>query len=175
MLHEQAIGGSTPVRTIWSCTLCAKDYLRWQASDNGAVCTNWQPLNCKQIDNCLTTVCFDNTTGKAYGAATSYSYGCRMCQKNYTGSSWDTVNGAGSTKCTSGMTISNCEYMMQTSASTQVCYSCKSNFAVSNDSQSCVAYTADGNCRSLQPGNTQCHYCWHSYYWDSTTCKLGGN
>merc|ERR1712048_736771 len=51
-------------------------------------------------------------------------------------------------------------------------YTCATGFAVANNQLSCVAFTADANCRRLGTGNTYCADCKDSYYFDGTTCTL---
>lgn len=159
-------------RTINTCMACKKDFLRWQEQGSYAACTNWAPIKCSKIENCQTTVCFDNVTEKATPG--SYSYGCRMCDKNYSGETWDTVNGAGSKTCVKKNVITNCEFSIQRSATVQNCYSCASGYAVGSAQTSCTSFTNDSNCRLLHSGEAYCHYCWHSYYWDTKTCALNG-
>ena len=159
-------------RTITSCMLCAKDYLRWQVTSLQAECTDLQPLNCLFINHCLTTVCYDGTTAYAGTAgSTGYSYGCRMCKLGYMGSGWDAVNGVGSTSCVKGTTITNCEYPIATSATEFKCYGCKTDYAVASTELECVSYTTSTNCRLLNSAG-ECHYCWHAYYFDNANCVL---
>lgn len=155
------------VRKIDTCKICNKDYLRWMNANKAAECTDWQPLNCLKVDNCLTTVCFDNTP-----TTTDFTYGCRMCDKGYVGGEFDTVQSAGSKICTEKTEITNCDYHIQTGASAWNCYACASSFAVASDQQSCVGFTTDSNCRRMRSGNAMCEWCWHSYYWDFKTCTL---
>ena len=65
---------------------------------------------------------------------------------------------------------------------TKSCYSCESNYAVGADGV-CTSFTLDSNCRTLSgylvvPADNvgvadTCHYCWDTYYWNETSCKLG--
>jgi len=98
-----------------------------------------------------------------------------MCKKNYVGLTWDSINNSGSATCLKAEVIGNCEFHIQTSASVTKCYSCKSNYAVAYNELSCVSYSTDKNCRQVNSDNSSCWYCWHSYYWDSTKCKLNSN
>ena len=88
---------------------------------------------------------------------------------------WDAINGSGSGVCLKGQIINNCDLGFQSSASVNLCYTCKTNYAVAYDSLSCVSYSSDRNCRRLNSDNQTCWYCWNSYYWDLTTCKLESN
>jgi hypothetical protein len=99
-----------------------------------------------------------------------------MCAKGYYGIEWDLVNNSGSDKCYKSEKFPNCEYVQQTGQgqTDYNCYSCKSGYAVVSTLKSCAAFTGDPNCRLLATGNTFCHYCWHSYYWDKLICKLHG-
>ena len=159
-------------RTITSCYVCNKDYLRWQVTSLSAECTDLQPLNCSFINHCLTVVCYDGDTAyNGTSGSTGWSYGCRMCKSGYKGSGWDATNGAGSTSCVSGTAITNCDYAVATSASAYNCYGCKSNYAVASTQTTCTSYTTTSNCRLLNSAG-DCHYCWHSYYWDTADCIL---
>jgi len=91
-----------------------------------------------------------------------------MCDKGYVGLTWDSVNNAGSTICSKASPIDNCDYAYQVSSSSTVCYACKSDYAVTNNDTECISYSAMSGCRKLQTDNTNCWYCWHSYYWDET-------
>jgi len=153
-------------RTVDSCSLCKTDFLHWTQSNNTPKCVDQVP-GCTKIKNCLTTVCFNATTGDS-------STGCRMCEKGYVGLTWDSLNNAGSSVCKEITMIANCDFHMQQSSSVQHCYSCGSGYAVSSDSKTCISYTTMADCRTLQTGNTDCYYCWHSYYWDGELCKLNG-
>ena len=163
-------------RTIDSCYLCSKDFLRWQQSSKSAECKDLAPLNCAFINHCLTTVCYDGVTpfNGSDQTGQTRTYGCRMCKANYKGTGWDSVNNTGSTACVEGMPITNCEYVVGTGASTYNCYSCKAGYSVASTLDSCTTYTTDTNCRVLNSSGA-CHYCFQSYYWDNTECILSSN
>jgi len=146
---------------------CTKKFKTWVNASTTLACTDTAltltGATCAEISNCEQTLCYDGTTD---------TVACGVCKKNYYGSTWEAVNGSGSAACTATPTITNCEQQFQSSATVNKCYTCKSNFAVANDELSCVAYTTDSNCRSLQTGNAACRNCWHAYYWNATVCKL---
>jgi hypothetical protein len=154
-------------RTVDNCVLCQNDVLHWTQYDNTPKCVKEVP-GCDKVKNCLTTVCFNSTTGNS-------TTGCRMCKKGYVGLTWDSVNGAGSSVCKKVTMIANCDFHLQQSSSVQLCYSCASNYSVSSDALTCISFTTISDCRTLQAGNVDCHYCWHSYFWDGELCKLTGN
>ena len=132
-------------RTVDNCSLCRPDVLSWTQNDNTPKCVKSVP-GCKKIENCLTTVCFNSTTGNS-------TTGCRMCEKSYIGLTWDSLNNSGSSVCKKVTMIANCEFHMQQSSSTQLCYSCASNYSVSSDALTCVSFTTLADCRTLQAGN----------------------
>lgn len=159
-------------RTIDTCKICSKNYLRWQYTSKAAECTDLLPLNCAFMNHCLTVVCFDgNTPDGATTSTLGWSYGCRMCKGGYMGEGWDSANGTGSQSCVSGTAITNCDYVVATSASTNNCYACKSGYAVASTLTSCTSFTTTPNCRLLNSAGS-CHYCWHSYFWDTESCIL---
>ena len=98
-----------------------------------------------------------------------------MCKKNYSGSGYDMVNHTGSDECALNIPIANCEFVMTTQTASYKCYSCKKDYAVAYNEFSCISFTKDQNCRSLAVDGTNCYYCWHSYYWDQSLCKLRSN
>ena len=159
-------------QTIDLCQICKAEILFWNDSTKKAKCVNSKDedfvmKNCQRIDNCLTTVCYKDNNGNA-------TYGCRMCKKDYYGSSFDIVNSAGSKVCNKGKLIENCQFTIQTSDLTHKCFSCKPFYAVKYDESSCIPFTNDVNCRVSQD-TTDCYYCWHSYYWDNLSCRLHSN
>lgn len=154
---------NTNTRTIGSCTKCKKDFRNYVETSNTPTCSNTAILTstCPKISNCLNTNCYDGTTD---------STGCQLCKKNY--SATTLVNASvGGSSCSSTMAITNCEYSYLTTAGAS-CYSCKANYAVDSATTACASYTTDKNCRQLHSGNTNCSQCWHSYYWNTSTCKL---
>jgi hypothetical protein len=159
-------------RTINTCTLCKKDFLRWQAVGAMAICTDWAPIKCKKVPNCMTTVCFDGVTEDTTPG--TYSQGCRMCDKGYSGDTWDTANNAGSATCVKKSVITNCDFSMQQSSTVHHCYSCATNYVVTVAGTSCMSFTTDPNCRRMNTGDVFCHYCWHSYFWENKLCVLSG-
>lgn len=150
---------------IETCQQCSHTFLKWTASTNTAVCTSTSP--CSAISHCQTTICF-------VGASITTA-GCRMCNKNYSGSNYDTANNAGSERCVKANAILNCEFAKQQSTTVTHCYSCKKQYAVAYNDLYCTGFTSDNNCRKLASDNQGCWYCWHSYYWDMDFCKLLGN
>lgn len=154
------------VRAVDSCSLCNNDFLHWTQSNNTPKCLKKVP-GCTKIENCLTTVCFNATTGDS-------TIGCRMCEKGFVGLTWDSLNNAGSSVCKKTTMIQNCDFHIQQSSSVHNCYSCASGYSVSSDSKTCVSYSTISDCRTLQTGNSECYYCWHSYYWDGSLCRLDG-
>lgn len=164
---SETTGGQNDVNT---CFRCEEAYLNWDELTLKAECSDIKGLGCKDLEkpipNCLSTVCFSGRSGN--------SYGCRMCDKKYSGYIWDENNNAGSLVCMKIIVISNCEFSRQVSTSTFFCYSCLVGFAVSSNETQCVAFTKDTTCRKLGSGNTQCEYCWDGYYWDTVKCILAG-
>ena len=152
--------------TVETCQQCSKTFLIWKAESSVATCNN-EATNCTKISNCQTTICF-------IGAVETTS-GCRMCNKNYSGSNFDLVNSSGSARCVKANSINNCEYTKQQSTTVTHCYACKKDYAVSFNDLYCEGFTSDSNCRKLATDNSGCWYCWHSYYWDMDFCKLLGN
>ena len=155
---------TTASRAVTTCNICSREFLRWNATNNTAHCTEKLPFGFQRINNCLTTIQFETTLNTTSG--------CRMCKKNYSGSGWDTVNGAGSKQCVQNRAITNCAYNYMQSDSSYECYVCDKNYAVSSTKTSCISFTVDPNCRSQHLGSGGCYYCWHAYYWDSDSCKL---
>jgi len=156
------------VRTLDDCTICNTEYLSWESTTNIATCTNEVPDSCYTIDNCLTTVCYNTSH-------ITHSSGCRMCKKNYSGTNFDLLNSVGSQNCEKTNTILNCEFVMELSATEKKCYSCMTDYAVSNDQLTCISYSFDKWCRILDGDHEGCWYCWHSYYWSGSLCKLYSN
>jgi len=118
----------------------------------------------------MVNVCWKESNGTYYS-------GCRLCYKDYS-QKISASNKAGGTACMKGNNITNCEYqsaLYNGSAVNIECFSCKSNYAVSSTLDSCVSFSSDANCRSLQSGGTSCKNCWHSYYWNSSLCVLSSN
>lgn len=151
--------------TVNSCTLCTTKHLWWRTTDKNLSCIVEPQTWCKTIDNCLTTVCFENSAG-------TNSYGCRMCSKDYSGSDWDTVNRSGSGSCKKMNSIQNCEFVRQTGVSSYECYACKWNYAVLGGTM-CASYTENIACRTIKDG--MCNFCYHAYYFDGDWCRLGAN
>lgn len=164
---RETTGGKNDVST---CFRCEEGFLNWDELTGKAECSDKKGPGCvdleKPIPNCLNTVCFSGKAGN--------SYGCRMCDKKYSGYIWDENNNAGSLVCMKIIVISNCEFSLQVSTSTFFCYSCLVEFAVSSNETQCVSFTKDTTCRKLGSGNTQCEYCWDGYYWDTVKCILNG-
>ena len=152
-------------RSLTTCNICQREFLYWESVNSIMHCTDILPFGQKRIDNCDTTVQFE-TAGNAI------TTGCRMCNKNFSGSGWDTVNGAGSTHCVKNRAINNCEFNYMLSDSSYECYSCVKDYAVSSTKTTCISFTVDPNCRSQHAGTEGCYYCWHAYYWDSYICIL---
>ena len=147
--------------------LGTKKYLNWQNDIKVGKCSDVPATGCSKVNNCLTVVC--------YTSSNVTTYGCRMCNKNFYGTSFDATNSTGSTTCVKGNSIANCDFIRQTGTSTWACYSCATNYAVAYSELACVSYGNDSNCRRLSSGNSTCYYCWHSYFWDSSVCKLKSN
>jgi hypothetical protein len=159
---------STNVKDINTCQLCdsSKEYLIFKDHEKTAVCSNTRPVGRTTISNCMTVVIFDGLVD---------TQGCRMCNKGHSGSGYDSVNHTGSTECHRNVPIAGCEYVMTTQTSSYMCYSCEIDHAVSHTGFSCISFSLDKNCRTLNSSAVYCHYCWHSYYWDQTLCKLSAN
>jgi hypothetical protein len=149
-------------KQITTCDICRRPVLYWTETAKDPICVDDLESGCKAIDNCMTTVCHT----PAVGATTA---GCRMCVKNFKGSTFDTVNATGAATCTVGTPILNCEFSRLT-ADGHVCYGCATGYSVASTEASCVSYTTISNCRMMQSGNKTCHYCWHSYHWDGGFC-----
>jgi len=160
---------ATPAGTKLSsdCQVCNKDFKNWTNSSSTLACSNTAltltGTTCAKVANCMQVLCNDDTTD---------SFGCVMCNKNYSGATY--VNSTvGTSSCTKTNAVTNCEVMYYgSSISDKYCHYCKSGFAVANANTSCVAFTTDSNCRHLQSGDTACRTCWDAYYWDATKCKL---
>lgn len=119
-------------------------------------------LSCSKVDHCYQNMC--------YTSASITTSGCRMCNKNYYPSGyWQNGGYSACTKGDSG-TVLNCQQYDSLYASV-TCYACKKGYAVASTLLSCTSYEVDSNCRILN-SDGYCHYCWHSYYFDNTTCKL---
>ena len=155
--------GST--QTISNCFFCGKDFLNLNSNDTTVTCSNTSSHDtCSdKLLNCNQTVC-STTDGS------TYTLSCGLCKKKYAGAGTATTN-AGYNSCSPTGVLTNCEYHYLSGSSTLACYSCKSNYAVASTAISCTAYTTDGNCRMLNSSG-DCNTCWHSYYWDASTCKL---
>lgn len=150
-------------RAVDTCWECQTGLLHWKNATSSASCVVDTPIDCVHQDNCSTTICYESTS-----AITS---ACRLCNKNYSGAGWESVNNSGSDSCTKTNVIFNCESVFMTSSATWNCYACKKNFAVTNSKLTCITYTSDPNCREQDSTNTACYSCWHSYYWDTNICK----
>lgn len=129
------------MQTEDNCVVCNKDWLNYYSVTTIATCTDsgiGTDVCASKIDNCYQNVCyFDNS---------AYYRSCKICSKNYTGSGvWQ--NG-GYPACGTDNTIGNCEYHYLVSA-TGTCYSCKADYAVASTGTSCVSFTSDPNCRTL--------------------------
>jgi hypothetical protein len=113
-----------------------------------------------KITNCNQSFC--HTTA---GATTTA--GCRVCDSSYKGSG-TLIAGVGYASCVA-QTIANCDVGNPFLNTT--CYNCKSGYAVSTDSLSCVAFTTDSNCRQLGTGNTYCSQCDDGYIFNLLVCE----
>jgi hypothetical protein len=153
-------------RTIETCHVCEKKFLKWNSVSNTSHCSDELPFGQKEIENCGTQVFFETST--------TITTGCRMCKKGFSGSGWDTINNAGSKSCPKNLAITNCMKVTGQSDGSYQCYHCKANYAVNITMTGCVSFTLDPNCRTLLGGTKGCHYCWHSYYWDNILCILAG-
>jgi hypothetical protein len=112
-----------------------------------------------EIDNCEQTFC--------YIAGITIS-GCSKCQKHYSPVS-SSVTTPGASGCQKVESIKHCEWYESLSKPFS-CYGCGKNYVL-NSSGTCTSYSIDSNCRMLD-NSKLCHYCWHSYYWDTYFCKL---
>ena len=151
-------------QTITNCQVCNKDFLNVNANTTTVTCSNTaaNTTTCTgKVSDCDQTTCYT-------ADGTTYTLACKLCGKNKAGSGTATAN-AGYAAC-AGTALTNCEYHYY-NGSAQACYSCKSNYAVASTTTSCTAFTTDSNCRQLNSAGT-CHYCWHAYYWNTSTCKL---
>lgn len=120
------------------------------------------------VSNCDQSMCFTS-------AAAAVSVGCRMCKSGYmmSGTAISSNDGnVGYPSCVT-MTIANADYGSPID-STKVLY-CKSDYAVATAGTSCISFTTDSNCGQLGSTDAYCGVCWHSYYFDTTTCKLESN
>ena len=157
--------GNGTTQSLSNCSMCNKDFINQNANTTTVTCSNTaaNTTTCTgKIDNCLQTACYT-------ADGTTYVNNCNMCIKNYAGTG--TATGVGWSSCAASTAITNCEYQFLPGASTNACYSCKSNYAVASTSLTCSAYTTDGNCRQLDSSG-DCAYCWHAYYFNISTCKL---
>merc|ERR1712224_772572 len=116
-----------------------KQYLNWQNDNKVAICSDTPATGCSKVDKCLTVVCYTSNYVTTYG--------CRMCNKNYYGTSFDSTNNTGSKNCVKGNSIANCDLIKQTASTTGQCYTCKKDYAVAYSQLACVSYGADTNCR----------------------------
>jgi hypothetical protein len=151
-------------RTLESCWNCRHPMLKYEDATKIASCVKEAPISCGAIANCQTTICFEKDN--------ALTVGCRLCEKNYSGAGFDTINSAGATSCVATNVISNCEVSWKPTGTTWKCYSCAADYAVSNSELTCMTFTSDPNCRVMDSTNTACWSCWHAYYWDNNTCKL---
>merc|ERR1712146_793639 len=119
---------------------------------NSAKCHTRGLSGCAKIPDCKTIVCYKSNAGVVTSA-------CRMCNKGFYGTNFESTNSTGSTACTKGTGIGNCEFTRQTAASTHKCYSCKKGYAVDVSELGCAAYVNDSNCRVLGTSNNKCYTC----------------
>jgi len=162
-------GKITSTRTVYDCMMCnSKKWLNITDHNTPAsiaitcVDTAIDTTNCaSEVANCDQSICLKPKTG------TTSTY-CAQCKSGYKGSGTK-ANGYYPT-CASA-TITNAELGLG-SDNTKV-YTCKSGYAVVTLETSCKAFTTDSNCRKLGSTDAFCGECWHSYYFDTTTCKLG--
>jgi len=114
--------------------------------------------------NCDQYVCYKlNGVNVSAGA-------CQKCKDGYVPGLYVSTMDAFAT-CSETGKITNCETYTPVSSGS-ACFTCKSDFAVSNAQTACTAFTKDANCRRLGSGDTECQYCWYSYYWSASTCTL---
>ena len=156
---------NSTVRTIESCWNCRYPYLKWFDGTKIESCYEKAPIGCEAIKNCQTTICFEKND--------AYTVGCRLCEPNYSGAGFDTINSAGASSCVASNVITNCEVSWKPTSTTWKCYSCAASYAVTNGQLTCMTFTSDSNCRVMDNTNTACWSCWHAYYWDNNACKLG--
>ena len=145
-----------------SCKVCQRDFFNYdetektsetcEAKSSQEICTKIICSNsavnteCIKISNCLTTFCYNDTSGSA-------TYFCNMCHQGYYGTGTFKTVGSGTNvnygyqTCTKGELIQNCNFYSNTDAGAITCYSCKEDFAVDSTEASCISYTADKNCR----------------------------
>jgi len=149
------------------CQWCnSKDYLNYDNTTSTTTCSNTAiDTKCTAtISNCGQTGCFKYSSTVAHTT-------CYMCDKGYVQSTKNATTNA-TTACAATTAIGNCEYFSSTDGTTIKCSTCKSDYAVKSDGSQCTSYSTDSNCRQLQSDGKNCHYCWYSYYWNTTTCKL---
>merc|ERR1712214_245335 len=116
------------------------------------------------VANCDQSFCFKNTSN-------AYVKGCAKCASGYKGNGTLTA-GVGYASCVNTSIISNCSVADPT-ANTK-CKTCANNYAVdSANDTTCTSFTTDANCRKLG-GATWCKECKDGYYFEGTTCVLGG-
>lgn len=123
--YSGSTGNTDLFKQLTTCDICRRAVLYWVESTKDPICVDNLESGCKVIDNCMTTVCHTPVSG----ATTS---GCRMCIKNFQGSSFDAVNATGAAKCTAGTPIVNCEFLRLT-ASGQQCYGCATGYCVASN------------------------------------------
>jgi len=82
-------GGVNDVNT---CQICENTFLNYDEVKNKVTCSDIKGPGCSELEQpipyCLNTVCYSGKSGN--------SYGCRMCDKKYSGYIWDENNNAGS-------------------------------------------------------------------------------
>lgn len=165
-IYSGGITSATGTKAATDCTVCDKDFKNWTVTGTVLACSATAvtlTTACTKVANCMQTVCVKDTTE---------SFGCSICNKNYSGATYVNAT-AGTSSCTKTNAITNCEVMYYTSSiANKACHYCKTKYAVKQDDSACVAYTTDSNCRKLHTGDAQCEVCWDAYYWNLTKCKL---
>lgn len=163
----------TSTKSMADCMMCkSKDWLNVTNHATPAsiaiTCSNTSisTTTCAtKVANCEQSVCFKHTDN-------TYSVLCGMCSSGYMGSGTRNANLPLYPTCSTN-TITNAD--VGNPGDNAKVYTCKSGHAVANAHTSCVAFTTDSNCRELGTGDTYCGQCWHSYYFDTTTCKMGAS
>jgi len=119
---------------------------------------------CKaEIANCELNLCYKHSDA-------TYHTACYRCKSGYKGGGTIDPVADYYPTCIAN-TIASCDIGSSTESK---CLYCVSGSSVANDGKSCMAHSADTNCRMLGTGNSYCYVCWDAYYFNAKMCTLAG-
>jgi len=123
--------------------------------------------DCVAKENCTQQGCHSNGGS---GEDLDYTALCMMCNSGYMGTALTNITGLGVATCIE-ITLENCLLSVVDAAKANLCYTCATGYAVASGLTTCLAYTADTNCRVLSTA-TECGECLSGYWFNGSKCSL---